>query len=100
MPMIMIRHFLHIYTITELTIVMDRDSFQDKAKLFLAQSCQETSKVHKHPAGVNDTTYSQSIVLTSKVLLRKYTSFYFHPLWELKNQIYRYCLFNRKQLLE
>ena len=52
MPMIMIRHFLHIYTITELTIVMDGDSFQDKAKLFLAQSCQETSKVHKHPAGV------------------------------------------------
>ena len=61
MPMIMIRHFLHIYTITELTIVMDGDSFQDKAKLFLAQSCQETSKVHKHPARVvNDTTYSQS----------------------------------------
>ena len=70
MPMIMIRHFLHIYTITELTIVMDGDSFQDKAKLFLAQSCQETSKVHKHPARVNDTTYSQSI------LLRKYIFFF------------------------
>ena len=41
MPMIMIRHFLHIYTIAELTIVMDGDSFQDKAKLFLAQSCQD-----------------------------------------------------------
>ena len=89
----MIRHFLHIYTITELTIVMDGDSFQDKAKLFLAQSCQETSKVHKHPARVvNDTTYSQII------LLRKY-SFYSYPMWELKNQMYRY-LFNRKQLLE
>ena len=82
MPMIMIRHFLHIYTITELTIVMDGDSFQDKAKLFLAQSCQETSKVHKHPAGVvNDTTYSQII------LLRKY-SFYSYPMWELKNQMH------------